>query len=200
MAKTVREPVRANRKEARRDEVLDVAAELFYRRGYAQCTLADIGNVLGMHKASLYYYVESKEDLLRKVILRASEQLRARAESLDATLPARDRFEAMVRNHCTVLLQHREAFGTLIEQRRQIDPAVLADLLDRERAYAKVVAGLLRDLEREGLTPRAPARLRLRMTLDMMGSVVRWHPDGAPVEPTVEHAWQRIAASLGLAP
>ena len=57
-------------------ELLDIAARYFDEKGYRATSLSDIGDALGMNKASLYYYVKSKEDLLARVIYRASQRLR----------------------------------------------------------------------------------------------------------------------------
>ena len=36
-------------------ELLDIAARLFHEKGYRATSLAEIGDALGMNKASLYY-------------------------------------------------------------------------------------------------------------------------------------------------
>ena len=56
---------KARRREA---ELCDVAAEIFQEKGYAATTLRDIADALGMLKGSLYYYIDSKEDLLYRII------------------------------------------------------------------------------------------------------------------------------------
>jgi len=57
-------------KPRRRDaEVLDAAADIFYERGYATATVQDVADSLGMLKGSLYYYIDSKEDLLYRLLV-----------------------------------------------------------------------------------------------------------------------------------
>jgi AcrR family transcriptional regulator len=54
-----------------RQRILDIAEELFSRRGYASVTLRDIANALGMKHASLYYYApEGKKQLFVEVMER----------------------------------------------------------------------------------------------------------------------------------
>lgn len=54
-----------------RERILDVAEELFSRRGYASVTLRDIGNAVGIKHASLYYYApEGKKQLFIEVMER----------------------------------------------------------------------------------------------------------------------------------
>lgn len=192
------EPTRKNKKAARLDEILEVAARLFFQRGYAQCTLADIGAELGMNKASLYYYVESKEDLLAKVVTNVSSELRSVMDEIETITSPVERFERVVRNHVAVVLGNREVFGILIEQRRQLDEAALTPLLPGEARYVDGIRRLLKDLESQGHIVAADERLRLGLTMDMLNGVVRWHPRSASIESTADFLWASIARCLGL--
>jgi AcrR family transcriptional regulator len=48
----------------RHPELLDIAATVFHRKGYSAATVRDIANEFGILKGSLYYYIDTKEDLL----------------------------------------------------------------------------------------------------------------------------------------
>jgi TetR/AcrR family transcriptional regulator, cholesterol catabolism regulator len=52
----------------RYEEILRVAADLFYKRGYSATTLQDIAGAAGLNKASLYHYINAKEDLLYSIV------------------------------------------------------------------------------------------------------------------------------------
>jgi AcrR family transcriptional regulator len=52
------------RSDTRLEEVLACAAAMFSAKGYAATTLEDIAAQLDMTRAGLYYYADSKEDLL----------------------------------------------------------------------------------------------------------------------------------------
>jgi AcrR family transcriptional regulator len=54
---------------SKRQEILDAARECFARFGYEKTTVDDIGKMVGMNKASLYYYYKSKEAIYGEVIL-----------------------------------------------------------------------------------------------------------------------------------
>src|ERR1700712_5651743 len=69
------------RKDSRLEEVLSCAAALFSSRGYAMTTLEDIGTQLGMTRPGIYYYAESKEDLLFKCYTWTGERFFKRLEN-----------------------------------------------------------------------------------------------------------------------
>ena len=45
-------------------EIVDAAAAVFQRKGYEAASTADVADAVGMLKGSLYYYINSKEELL----------------------------------------------------------------------------------------------------------------------------------------
>jgi AcrR family transcriptional regulator len=53
-----------------RERILDVALELFARKGYAETSLREVAAELGISKAALYYHFESKQDILLGLHLR----------------------------------------------------------------------------------------------------------------------------------
>jgi AcrR family transcriptional regulator len=64
-----------DRKKSRQDEVYATAAKLFATRGYHATRMQDIADELGMLKGSLYYYFDSKEDLIVKITSGRIEEL-----------------------------------------------------------------------------------------------------------------------------
>jgi TetR/AcrR family transcriptional regulator, cholesterol catabolism regulator len=50
---------------------LSAASDVFAEKGYRGATLKDIADRLGMLKGSLYYYIETKEDLLFEILRRS---------------------------------------------------------------------------------------------------------------------------------
>ena len=60
-----REPRRAR---DTRDEILDVATDLFIELGYEKTSLREIAERVGVTKAALYYHFESKEEIFRTLL------------------------------------------------------------------------------------------------------------------------------------
>ncbi|MGN6590675.1 MAG: TetR/AcrR family transcriptional regulator [Sphingomicrobium sp.] len=56
------------RTEEKRDEIIQIASELFEQLGYDRCSMAALSERVGGSKATLYGYFPSKEDLLRAVL------------------------------------------------------------------------------------------------------------------------------------
>lgn len=56
------------RKDARPQELLDAAIDLFVERGYAATRLEDVARRAGVSKGTLYLYYENKEELFKAVV------------------------------------------------------------------------------------------------------------------------------------
>ncbi len=59
------------RKDARPEELIAAALELFAEQGFASTSLRDVGKKAGVSKATVYLYFKNKEDLLRAAVQRS---------------------------------------------------------------------------------------------------------------------------------
>lgn len=76
-------PTRQRRKEARPQELLDAALELFAEKGFAATRSEEVAARAGVAKGTLYLYYPSKEELLKAVISqRLSQEIAAGAEAV----------------------------------------------------------------------------------------------------------------------
>ena len=69
MARTPQDP------QIRINEILDVADELFFSKGYQATTISDISKKMGVAQGMLYYYFKSKEVLLERLLDRYAASL-----------------------------------------------------------------------------------------------------------------------------
>ncbi len=59
----------------KKNQILNAAKQVFGRFGFVKTTLDDVANAVGMKKASLYYYYESKEELFKDVVKSETSEL-----------------------------------------------------------------------------------------------------------------------------
>lgn len=65
----------SSRSKSRQEEVYAAAARLFATKGYHATRMQDIAEEVGILKGSLYYYCDSKEDLIVKITQGRIEEL-----------------------------------------------------------------------------------------------------------------------------
>jgi len=80
-----------------RDEIIEAAKALFYRRGYAQTSFSDIVNHTGIQRGNIYHYFKTKDDILDAVIEQRAREFRVTLSAWDKALPGpRDRLRRFV--------------------------------------------------------------------------------------------------------
>ena len=86
----------------RRDrEVIDAAAKVFYEQGYADASVQDIADELGILKGSLYHYIDTKEDLLFRLLSETHDDVHGILEAVAAV----EGLDPLQRLHLYVTLQ-----------------------------------------------------------------------------------------------
>lgn len=88
-------PSEAGAPATTRERILDVALDLFIRKGYAETSLREIAAELGFSKAALYYHFESKQDILLALhnrLHRLSDEVLPLLQSAAATGNVWERF------------------------------------------------------------------------------------------------------------
>ena len=114
---------RARRREQlgddeKRTELIEAAARVFSRLGYAQASLNDVAEELGVNRATLYYYVESKADLLAQVIeAPLQKMMREIRAAADAETTAIGKLRAIVAAHIRGLATSYTGLDLLFAQK-----------------------------------------------------------------------------------
>ena len=92
----------------RRQQILDIAADLFAARGFHGVSVAEIGSACGISGPALYKHFESKDAMLAEMLVTISETLLAEGRSRVAAAGSpREALEALVEWHIEFALEHR---------------------------------------------------------------------------------------------
>ncbi len=99
------------RKEARPEELVAAALDVFVERGYEATTLADVARRAGVTKGTIYLYFENKEALFKAVVRETIVPVIAQGEALaqSFTGSARDLLERLVREYWRLVGETRLA-------------------------------------------------------------------------------------------
>jgi AcrR family transcriptional regulator len=89
------------RKDARPEEILAAALEVFADRGFASTKLEDVARRAGVTKGTIYLYFENKEALFKALVRQTIVPVIAQGEEIAQafTGSARDLFERLVREY-----------------------------------------------------------------------------------------------------
>jgi AcrR family transcriptional regulator len=140
-----RRNAQGRRSDARWQEILAGAARVFARLGYHQATLEDVAAEVGLNRATLYYYVGTKEDLLVSLLRGPLETLRVQLEDISARpLSARDKLVTTLRQYVATMAEHPELFIFLGENVHNVMSGPEADAIrGNADRYGRVLAEVI---------------------------------------------------------
>lgn len=164
----------------RAGEIYLTAAQIFFTKGYNATSLNDIAAALDITKAGLYYYVESKQELLYQIIKLGLDDVKR--EVLD---PAREIVDAEARlrfivknhsrlsaggNHAVIIISH-EVDALNFDQKQEV--------LQRRREYFEFIRNTLVQLESQGKLQNIDLTTATFTLLGMIIWLARWFsPNG----------------------
>ena len=159
-----------------RRRVLDAAAELFVRQGYAGTTLRQIAAAAGIKAGSVYHHFASKEELFVAVL---HDGIAVMVYAFDATVadslatdPVDVRLTAHVRAHLGAVFEHGPYTTAHVTSFFNAPPAVRATVVperdDYELKWAELFEQMFPGVDAHSL------RLRRLILFGAMNTTVEW--------------------------
>lgn len=156
----------ARKRDLKLTEIVVAATRLFNRRGFLATTMEEIAQTVGMNPATLYHYVQNKEELAYHVYLRGSERRRAQLDQ--ANYPKIDG-QSRIRRFFDALRQqdHRPA---ILSEVGALRPAWAGKVRRTQRGNIMILQNMVADGIRDGsVVPSNPFLTGIAVL-----SVVEW--------------------------
>jgi AcrR family transcriptional regulator len=130
----------------RREQLLDKAAELFAKNGYARATTAQLAKAAGVTEPIIYRHFESKRDLFVALIERTGRETIAEWEKhLSESEQPADRLRRVIGDNPMVSERGKYAYRVILQAISEVDDPVIHDAL---RTHIKSLhAFLVEELE-----------------------------------------------------
>ncbi len=193
-------PSSRERKPYNLDALLDVAVRVFLDRGYDGSSLDQVARAAGITKASIYYHVRSKEELLLRGVGRSFDALYAVLGEPEAKSgPATERLTYVIRRAAEVVTRMLPESALLLRVRGNTQAE--RRILDRRRELDHMVAEVFVSAQNEGaIRTDIDPRLATRLVFGMLNSITEWYRPGGALSPTaIADAAIKIALE-GVAP
>lgn len=166
-----------------RQEILRIAARLFYQRGYDATSMNDVAAKLKVSKGGLYHHFQSKDEILFDLMNHALDVTQERVVNRVRTIAdPEEALRALIRFHVEVVLSFRDREITvLLHEHHPLKPSLRKRINARKKEYVHFVEKLVGDVQqlrrsRRSVSPRAAA-LAL---LGMINWIYQWYkPEGS---------------------
>ncbi|HEY1241219.1 MAG TPA: TetR family transcriptional regulator [Bryobacteraceae bacterium] len=165
--------------------LLDAAASLFASKGYGATSTREIATALGIQKASLYYHIGSKEELLYGICKSSLEQIRSDVETaLAAVSDPLDRIAALICAHVESLLRDQEKHSVAVAEMHLLSPERLAQVQLLRDNYENLVRSVLEEAYSAGVLRRDIHVKYLSLSLlGLMNRLEVWYKRGGTLSP-----------------
>ncbi len=167
------------------ERLLEAAVALFSRQGYVATSTREVASLLGMQKASLYYHIESKEDLLYFICKSSLEKIRHDVESaIQKTPDPLERIRTLIVAHMESMLRYKDEHAATLTEMYALSRDRLAQAVELREGYVDLVRSVLQDAQQAGvLRTDIDARYLSLALLGLMNRVLVWYRRRGPLSP-----------------
>jgi AcrR family transcriptional regulator len=176
-----RPPGRGPSFETRRQQIIDQAAALFAKRGYAATGISELSEYVGLGRGALYHYIGSKENLLVEIQDRVLQPLTASARAIvkldaDPILRLRLLSEALL----DMILVRLDHIWVYEHDYRHLTGDNRKRLVRQRREFENLVQKLLVEAIQAGLFRPMDASLATLQFLNLHNHTYQWAKPGKP--------------------
>jgi len=161
------------------------ATRLFAERGFKGTSIADLARELNLTTASLYYYVDGKQELLARVLETGMADFLARLQDIAEGMgDPREKLERAVENHIDFVINRRDVVRIFLRYRGMLQDSPrehYQGLLDR---YQLLFTTILADALGDSM-PDIDIVLVRQTVLGMINSLIEWYDPAGRLPPDV---------------
>ena len=178
-------PSSAAKYDAKRQEVIDIAARVFADKGYHATSIDDLVAATGLQRGGLYHYIDGKQDLLLAIHDRFIEPLLANAREIVAEgLPADETLRQLAHALMQDIANYRDQVTVFLHEWRVLQDTPEWDRVHEvRREFEDTIESVLARGQREGLFAVSESRLTTYAFLGMFNYAYTWYDAGGARTP-----------------
>jgi AcrR family transcriptional regulator len=162
----------------RRAQILEKAAHLFCVQGYDSTSMSDIADAVGITKAGLYYFVESKEHLLYLITDYGLDLLdETVVKPLDGIKEPKELLRQLIVYHVHMVIHRPREVTIILHERTGLTGTYREKILKRKKAYIEFVRGILTELQEQGVVQAVDATAATFFLLGSMNWIYQWYKE-----------------------
>lgn len=180
-------------------EVIEASVKLFSEKGYAATSVQDVAEALGMLKGSLYYYIDTKETLLRKVFEDSHAEVREIAERYRAADgPRLQRLADFLEEYALWYLTHLQRASLFAREWRHASAELRVVMSAQRKYYDDVLREFIAAARADGdIDPELDPKLATYFVMSAVSSLPDWfNPSGEQSAKDVAAQYSRMALML----
>jgi AcrR family transcriptional regulator len=173
------------KRQKRREKIYEDAIATFNRKGYEATSVSEIAELSGLLKGSLYYYIDSKEDLLADIFAQSDREFLALIdESLALDMSEIDRLRHFARAWCLWYIENIGRARVYVNDWIHLTGERRRRQAEMRRLYGRKVRELIdRAVNELGLEPRFDPEITRRYIFSAINGLPLWYRANGPAKP-----------------
>jgi AcrR family transcriptional regulator len=166
--------------DARRLELIDIAARVFARKGYHATSIDDLVEATGLKRGGLYHYIASKEDLLIAAHERFIAPLLENARAIAAEdLPAEEALRRLAHALMHDIAAYQDQVTVFLHEWRAIEHRPeWQHVRDGRREFEGIIQSIIRRGQAQAVFADREPRLACLGFLGMINYSYQWYRAG----------------------
>lgn len=169
----------------KRRRILNGAAQVFERRGFAAGTTREIAAEVGLSQPAIYHYVGAKDDLLSEIARQVAHDM---TDALERGLASDDdpaaQLRAVIHHFVAAVIHNQSEFAVFWKELHNIPVEVRASVLADERQFMERFDALVKTLQQLGTLPaNAPSSAVTEAIVGMVCWTYQWYRPGRSPDP-----------------
>jgi AcrR family transcriptional regulator len=172
------------KRQKRREKIYEDAIATFNKKGYEATSISEIAEMSGLLKGSLYYYIDSKEDLLADIFAQTDREFLALIdETLALDLSEIDRLRNFARAWCMWYIKNIGRSRVYVNDWTHLTGARRRRQAEMRRVYGRKVQELIdRAMKELGLEPRFDPEITRRYIFSAINGLPLWYRANGPAK------------------
>ncbi len=159
----------------KQQQIFDIAAALFARKGYLGTSINDLAIAMELQKGSLYHYFKSKEELLFRLLDQYISSALIEIEEICALdIPATEKLERFMLFYSGFYAGDRDRLVLLINDIDNLGDKFRPQIIDKERRYYQALTGIFSQLQEGGIMKPLPPAVAAYAFFGMVHYTCNW--------------------------
>lgn len=193
----------SSKSERTRERILDAAASVMSRAGYAGTRLADVARIAEVQAPAIYYYFKSRDELIEEVMWTGANRVRTHVEKVVGALPEETapmaRILAAVDAHLSYVLKVSDYTTASVRNAGQVPEHVRSRPAVEENLYSRYWRKLFEEARLAGAL-RADVDInvsRLLLLGSMNWAAEWWNPRTRSLADLVKSTQDMVTYGMG---
>ena len=170
-------------KEEKRKLIRNAAATVFAERGFKSATTRDIARSAGISPAAVYYYFDSKEDLLYQILEETISTGLSLIQEIEGSRKSlKEKLSDILKIHTQAAVDFNK-MKLLVHNQDALNPEHKEKIKEKQRIYANSLIKVLEALKAEGKITDLDTKACAFAFFGMVSWAYRWYDPKGKISP-----------------